>query len=129
MTEALEPAEELDSYCTPAVLSAMGPRERRALVKKLAAISRALHDHGINHRDYYLCHFLLDTAAQYAETPISQRPIYLIDLHRVQIRKRTPVAGARRTLPGCTIQRAEPDLTTGICCAFCAITSSNRCVR
>lgn len=90
ITEALEPTEPLDEYCTPEVLSAMGVTERRALVRRLARISRTLHDSGVNHRDYYLCHFLLDTSEQFVGVPISKRPIYLIDLHRVQMRYRTP---------------------------------------
>ncbi|MDA0788363.1 MAG: lipopolysaccharide core heptose(I) kinase RfaP [Proteobacteria bacterium] len=55
---------------------------KRRLLPKLAGIARMMHDHGINHRDFYLCHFLVDPA----------RPVapYLIDLHRAQIRARTP---------------------------------------
>lgn len=90
ITEALEPTEPLDEYCNPEVLSAMGVSERRALVRRLARISRTLHDEGVNHRDFYLCHFLLDLSEKYANAPVSERPIYLIDLHRVQIRHRTP---------------------------------------
>ncbi|WP_461482571.1 lipopolysaccharide core heptose(I) kinase RfaP [Porticoccus sp.] len=90
ITRALEPTEPLDEYCNPAVLAAMGVAERRALVTRLAHISRTLHDNGVNHRDYYLCHFLLDTSPEYAAVPVSARPIYVIDLHRVQIRRRTP---------------------------------------
>ena len=90
ITEALEPTEPLDEYCSPEVLSDMGVSERRALVRRLAKISRTLHDSGVNHRDYYLCHFLLDTSDKYVDTPVSKRPIYLIDLHRVQMRNRTP---------------------------------------
>lgn len=90
ITEALEPTEPLDEYCSHEVLSAMGVSERRALVRRLAKISRRLHDSGVNHRDYYLCHFLLDKSSRYSEMAVSERPIYLIDLHRVQLRKRTP---------------------------------------
>jgi len=90
ITEALEPTEPLDEYCNPRVLAAMGVSERRSLVRRLARISRTLHDSGVNHRDYYLCHFLLNTSEEYAGVPVSERPIYLIDLHRVQIRNRTP---------------------------------------
>ena len=100
ITKALEPTEELDSYCNAQVLSEMGPKNRRALVRKLAGISRTLHDSGVNHRDYYLCHFLLDTSDQYANTPVHQRPLYLIDLHRVQIRKRTPRRWRHKDLAG-----------------------------
>ncbi|MEX0615140.1 MAG: lipopolysaccharide core heptose(I) kinase RfaP, partial [Methylophaga sp.] len=35
---------------------------KRLLIEKLANISRKMHAAGINHRDYYLCHFLLDEA-------------------------------------------------------------------
>ncbi len=90
ITQALEPTEPLDEYCNPQVLAALGVAERRALVRRLARISRSLHDNGVNHRDYYLCHFLLDTSQEYAAMPVSERPIYVIDLHRVQIRRRTP---------------------------------------
>ena len=90
ITEALEPTEPLDEYCNPDVLSAMGVSERRALVRRLARVSRVLHDSGVNHRDFYLCHFLLDTSEKHSDTPVSERPIYLIDLHRMQIRHRTP---------------------------------------
>jgi len=90
ITEALEPTEPLDEYCNPQMLSDMGVSERRALVRRLARISRTLHDEGVNHRDFYLCHFLLDLSEKYESVPVSKRPIYLIDLHRVQIRHRTP---------------------------------------
>ena len=90
ITRALEPTEPLDEYCSPEVLAAMGVAERRALVRRLARIARTLHDNGVNHRDFYLCHFLLDTSPTFADTAVSQRPIYVIDLHRVQIRRRTP---------------------------------------
>lgn len=62
-------------------------REKRALIRTVARISKALHEHGINHRDYYLCHFLRnDTGKPFVEGD----PLYLIDLHRVQMRQRVP---------------------------------------
>ena len=56
---------------------------KRLLIPRLAKIAHVLHANGINHRDFYLCHFLLDV------NDTDPRP-YLIDLHRAQIRKRTP---------------------------------------
>ncbi len=35
-------------------------RLKNALIKIVAHIARTLHDNGMNHRDFYLCHFLLD---------------------------------------------------------------------
>lgn len=100
ITEALEPTTPLDEYLNKAMLKQAGVRERRRLVKKLAVISRTLHSNGVNHRDYYLCHFLLDRRPQSDAMPISNRPIYLIDLHRVQLRKRTPGRWRRKDLAG-----------------------------
>ena len=49
-----------------------------------------MHANGINHRDFYICHFLLDVSADvYRQSPQALR-LSLIDLHRVQLRKRTP---------------------------------------
>lgn len=53
---------------------------KRRLIREVAHIARKMHEHGMNHRDFYLCHFLL------------KRPFHLtlLDLHRVQIRKQVP---------------------------------------
>ena len=100
ITEALEPTQPLDQYLNPEVLQQLGVRERRSLVRKLAQMTRSLHHNGVNHRDCYLCHFLIDTSDHLEETSPSRRPIYLIDLHRVQIRNRTPGRWRRKDLAG-----------------------------
>ncbi len=78
-----------------------------SLLEKVAWVSRQLHANGVNHRDYYICHFLLDAKSISEELSIIDpqhstsnaqplRPktlspkLYLIDLHRAQIRKKTP---------------------------------------
>ena len=33
---------------------------KKTLIERVAKLLRALHDHGVNHRDYYLCRLLLD---------------------------------------------------------------------
>ena len=63
---------------------------RRCLLKRLADISRTLHDHGINHRDYYLCHFLVLDRNWINWRPKSPLDVILIDLHRAQMRQRVP---------------------------------------
>jgi heptose I phosphotransferase len=59
---------------------------KRKLIRKLAATSKHLHENGVNHRDYYICHYLLDKATLNDDSP----RVYLIDLHRAQVRKLTP---------------------------------------
>lgn len=63
---------------------------KRLLIKKLATISRKMHEAGINHRDYYLCHFLLDAAFAEHNIISDDTRLFLIDLHRAQIRRKVP---------------------------------------
>lgn len=58
---------------------------RRRLLRKLAEMIRILHQNGINHRDLYLCHFLLP------EGDMNRLDeLHLIDWHRAEIRRRVP---------------------------------------
>ena len=57
------------------------------LITKLAHISRTLHQNGVNHRDYYICHFLLDISSK---LDYNNLKLSLIDLHRAQLRDHTP---------------------------------------
>lgn len=84
-------------------------RRRRQLVRKVAATARTLHGNGLNHRDFYLCHFLLDPAVAGGDTPL-----YLIDLHRAQVRRRTPrrwrikdIGGLYYSALGASLTRTE----------------------
>lgn len=67
-------------------------QKKNQLIKQVAAITRIMHENGINHRDCYLCHFLLDLS--------QPEKIYLIDLHRAQIRKKTPTRWLLKDLAG-----------------------------
>jgi hypothetical protein len=94
VTEALEETESLEDFCgawehDPPVTKA-GIRLKRELIRRIARISRLMHTHGINHRDYYICHFLLDVSTDVLTTPPASLRLSLIDLHRVQLRRRTP---------------------------------------
>lgn len=61
------------------------PSIKRKIIVRTAEIARALHGAGINHRDFYLCHFMLDEQSLRGEIKIS-----LMDLHRAQLRCRVP---------------------------------------
>ena len=71
-------------------------RERLLLVHKLADSARRMHAAGINHRDFYLCHFHLDPASLREGAP----RCYLIDLHRAQLRRATPLRWRIKDLAG-----------------------------
>jgi heptose I phosphotransferase len=63
---------------------------KKAMVEKIAAIARVLHQNGINHRDLYLCHFLLDIREGLEALDPAKLRFYVVDLHRAQIRRRVP---------------------------------------
>jgi heptose I phosphotransferase len=56
---------------------------KQSLIKEVARIARTLHQYGINHRDFYICHFLLDLSMPSS----AGLNLYLIDLHRAGLRK------------------------------------------
>jgi heptose I phosphotransferase len=64
------------------------PAFKRALIANVAGVARVMHAAGINHRDFYLCHFLIGRSGFHAGD--GQAPLFLIDLHRAQVRRRVP---------------------------------------
>jgi UDP-glucose:(heptosyl)LPS alpha-1,3-glucosyltransferase len=75
-------------------------RFKRWLIRTVAQISRDIHNSGANHRDYYLCHFLLQREGDPRELSPENSRLFLIDLHRMQIRRRTPVRWAVKDISG-----------------------------
>lgn len=80
---------------------------KRQLISKIGKIAKTLHDNGLNHRDFYLCHFLLDLK----ECSKAQIKLYLIDLHRAQIRSKTPKRWIVKDLAGLYFSSKESGLT------------------
>lgn len=62
------------------------PRLRRRMILAVADLARAMHDAGVNHRDFYLCHILADADA----LARGEARLTLIDLHRAQTRGSVP---------------------------------------
>lgn len=87
--------EELTETLSLAVYAEQWPhqpvslREKRALIAKVAEIAREIHRAGINHRDLYICHFLLDQSDEAEQNKLQPR-LFLVDLHRAQIRNKVP---------------------------------------
>ncbi len=63
---------------------------KKALIEKVAAITRTIHRNGINHRDLYICHFLLDISRGEESLRPENIRLFLVDLHRAQMRARVP---------------------------------------
>ncbi len=86
LTEELEAMVSLEDYCAPWLQAAPDLREKRLLIEAVAKVAAIMHTEGMNHRDFYLCHFLMPLSWDRKTLP----RLYLIDLHRAEIRDRTP---------------------------------------
>ena len=86
LTEELSDMVSLEDYCAPWLHTPPAYAEKKALIEQLGMTAGALHHNGVNHRDFYLCHFLMPLAG----APIGQRPLHVIDLHRAQLRDAVP---------------------------------------
>ena len=65
------------------------------LIKASASIIRKMHSSGLNHRDLYLCHLHIKE-----DIDFNNIKIYLIDLHRAQIRSSVPLRWTIKDLGG-----------------------------
>ena len=83
VTEELAPTVSLEDYCRDWPTQPPAPALKRALIARVAEMAGKMHRGGVNHRDCYICHFLLHTEP----TPTPERlRLSLIDLHRAQVR-------------------------------------------
>lgn len=107
ITQEITNTISLEDYCAQWRDQPPKFAEKLAILREVAAISRQLHQHGLNHRDYYLCHFLLDRAS------IGLSPkLFLIDLHRVQQRKKIPIRWLVKDLAGLYFSSLDIGLTS-----------------
>lgn len=90
MTQDLGDIISLETLCADWAAIPPDLRFKRRLLLAVADIARTLHDGGLNHRDFYICHFCLDKP-RLAQDEIH---LYLIDLHRIGMRN-TIKPGAR----------------------------------
>ena len=87
VTDELAPTVSLEDFCRDWVTAPPDVRFKRALIRRVARMARGMHEGGVNHRDFYICHFLLHLDP--APTTDAFR-LSLIDLHRAQLRAKTP---------------------------------------
>lgn len=97
ITEELAPTISLEDYAHNWRSNPPDPALKRALIEEVATMTRQMHQAGVNHRDCYICHFLLHTDT---EPTASNLRLSLIDLHRAQIRPSVPRRWRDKDLAG-----------------------------
>lgn len=97
ITEDLTPTISLEDYCANWLNEPPLFRTKQMIIRRVADMVRGMHKAGINHRDCYICHFLLHLPFTENEGDLK---ISVIDLHRAQLRKSVPMRWRDKDLIG-----------------------------
>lgn len=116
ITEDIGPHRSLEEVAAEQGAKPLSRELKLALIRRVAAVSRKLHDNGVNHRDYYLCHFLMQDNSAAADG----FDLYLIDLHRVGIRKKIPARYLFKDMGGLWFSAMDAGLSKADCLRFIA---------
>lgn len=92
--DALEGFVSLEDFTADWPRHPPAPAELRRLVTAVAEFARRFHAAGLVHRDFYLCHLLLDQAAWRA----GRIELAVLDLHRARIFRKLPARWRMRDL-------------------------------
>ena len=90
ITRELTDTLSLAKYCDRWVEQPPPFTLKRALIHKVANFTKCIHEDGINHRDLYICHFLVDISRGINNVTSNNLRLFLVDLHRAQMRSSVP---------------------------------------
>ena len=106
ITEELSGMVDLETLAKTWQETPPPPGAREKLLRAVAESVRRMHRGGVNHRDCYLCHYLTpENAGEFGKT------VYVIDLHRAQLRRRVPKRYLVKDLAGLCFSSLDAGLT------------------
>lgn len=114
ITEDLGDITSLEDFCRDWPTNPPPLPLKRALLRRVAQIAAGIHDHGLNHRDFYICHLCLDNV----RLKSGEVRLYLIDLHRMQARSRTPSSARMKDMAALYFSALDIGLTRRDCLRF-----------
>ncbi|KAF0862549.1 lipopolysaccharide core heptose(I) kinase RfaP [Pseudomonas sp. LD120] len=108
VTEELAPTVSLEDFSFDWIKQPPAPALKRALIAEVARMTGMMHRAGVNHRDCYICHFLLHT-----DRPITpgELKLSLIDLHRAQTRPKITLRWRNKDLAALYFSALDIGLT------------------
>lgn len=118
ITEEIENAISLEDFCRDWSDRPPPFQLRCALIDEVARIARSLHENGVNHRDFYICHFLLQLDGRDGTPDPDHLRLFLIDLHRTQLRRSTPQRWIVKDVAGLLFSSLDLGLTSRDCFRF-----------
>ncbi len=108
ITRELTPVISLENFTRAWPQYPPSPALKRALIDRVALMARRMHAGGINHRDLYICHFLLHLNPP--PSPADLR-VSMVDLHRAQLRRQVPGRWRNKDLAALHFSSLEIGLT------------------
>jgi len=111
ITEEIEDSMSLEELVLEGKYQTLSPLMKRSLIKKVAEIARTMHQNGVNHRDFYICHFLLPKSWLVINRSDVVPPLYVIDLHRTQVRGKVPLRWIEKDMAGLHFSSLDAGLT------------------
>jgi len=97
VTEELAPTTDLEQLTMGWGDQPPAATMKWALIRRVAQMTGRMHAAGVNHRDCYICHFLLHTDAPFDAEDFR---LSVIDLHRAQVRHAVPKRWRDKDLAG-----------------------------
>lgn len=111
ITKELLYTTNLEDFCKEWLKNIPSIALKRGLIRSVANLARNMHNRGINHRDFYLCHFLLDMTGGPDLLCPENLNLYLIDLHRSQLRTKVPFRWQVKDISGLYFSAMDIGLT------------------
>jgi heptose I phosphotransferase len=108
VTEELAPTVSLEDLSMDWVKQPPEPVIKHALIAEVARMTGMMHRSGVNHRDCYICHFLLHTDRPLVADDFK---LSVIDLHRAQVRPRIPLRWRNKDLAALYFSALDIGLT------------------
>lgn len=91
---------------------------KRQLIRSVAQAARKMHGAGMNHRDFYLCHFHIENRDWSSWEKGDNIRLPLLDLHRAQIRSAVPHRWLAKDLGALFFSAIDCELTSCDVIAF-----------
>lgn len=120
ITDELQNKIPLEDFCKDWKTNPPAEKLKHEIIDRLAETCAKMHFSGLNHRDCYICHFLLDEKLFAAENKVS---LCVLDLHRAEIRKEIPRRMRIKDLAGIFFSSMDAGLTKRDALRFIAVYS------
>ncbi len=112
LTEELDGVTSLEDLCRHWSRDGVDEDFKRQVINRVSDLTRRMHEGGINHRDLYLCHYLLKYDQADSGSMEDSMRLFIFDLHRAQMRESVPMRWLVKDVGGLLFSAMDVELTT-----------------